>query len=394
MTSHSDPALEPSLLWKKCLDQLPSKEPKNFLVYRDRLIPRSEISFMKRQYIGFRELKPHWVGCKMDEGLAESDIKPLLIGGNGLFAWSSRVLFKQAGIVPAMPELKRIHPELVHAQFGRGGALALPLARKLDIPLVVTFHGGDAFKEKHYRRRVFRPVLGRRWHALMSYASLIVCVSEGIREKLIERGAPEPKLQVIHIGADNILDRIPDQGPEHFLFAGRFVEKKGIFILLSAIEKMRLAGNTVPFVLAGDGPLLKVAMEKARDLTGVHFSGWMSSAELKKVIRKAYAVVIPSIIGKKGDKEGLPSVSVEAMACGIPIIASDDAGLNDILKENSAGLLAKAGDPDALVNHMLALSADPLRRLRMAQASLDLARTRFSAMLQSRLLEERLLSVL
>jgi glycosyltransferase involved in cell wall biosynthesis len=228
----------------------------------------------------------------------------------------------------------------------------------------------------------------------MSYASLIVCVSEGIREKLIERGAPEPKLQVIHIGADNILDRIPDQPPEHFLFAGRFVEKKGIFILLSAIKKLRAAECTVPFVLAGDGPLLKDATEKAGDISGLRFAGWISSAELREAINRAYAVVIPSIAGRDGDKEGLPSVAVEAMACGIPIIASDDAGLNDILKENSAGLLAKAGDPDALVNHMLALSADPLRRLRMAQASLDLARTRFSAMLQSRLLEERLLSVL
>ena len=349
---------------------------------------------MKRQYIGFRELRPHWVGCKLDEGLAESDIKPLLIGGNGLFAWPSRLLFKQAGIMPAEPNFKRIRPELVHAQFGRGGALALPLARKLNIPLVVTFHGGDAFKEKHYQRRLFRPILGRRWRALMSYASLIVCVSEGVREKLIERGAPERKLQVIHIGVDNIEETPSDQRPEHFLFAGRFVEKKGVFVLLSAIKKMRSTGCTVPLVLAGDGPLLKDAMKKARNITGLRFAGWMSSAELRKVISKAYAIVIPSIAGRDGDKEGLPSVAVEAMACGVPIIASDDAGLNDVIKENCVGLLAQAGDPNVLASHMLALLDDPLCRLRMAQSSHDLARTQFSAMLQSRLLEEKLLSVL
>jgi glycosyltransferase involved in cell wall biosynthesis len=367
---------------------------KNFLVYRDRLIPRSEVSFMKRQYISFTKLRPYWIGCKLDKGLSDFNWNPMLIGGQGLSSWSSRLLFKQAGVVPDEPDLKAIHPELVHAQFGRGGALALPLARKLDIPLVVTFHGGDAFKEKHYRRRVFRPLLGRRWRALMSYASLIVCVSEGVRQKLVERGAPEQKLQVIHIGSDDIVDGLSDQPPEHFLFAGRFVEKKGIFVLLSAIKKMRAAECAVPFLLAGDGPLLKDAMEKARDISGLRFAGWMSGAELRKAISKAHAVVIPSIAGRDGDKEGLPSVAVEAMACGVPIIASDDAGLNDILKLDSAGLLAKAGDPDALANHMLALSADPLRRLCMAEASLDLARTRFSAMLQSRLLEERLLSVL
>ena len=367
---------------------------KNFLIYRDRLIPQSELSFMRRQYIGFTELRPYWVGCKLDEGIRDCDIEFFIIGGNSLFSSLSRILYKQAGIVPYEPDFKAIHPELVHAQFGRGGALALPLARKLNIPLVVTFHGGDAFKEKHYRKRFLRPILGRRWHALMSYASVIICVSEGIREKLIERGAPEHKLQVIYIGSDNIAGKISEQNPEHFLFAGRFVEKKGVFVLLSAIAQMRSSGCTVPFVLAGDGPLLTAAVEKARNITRLYFSGWMSSAELRNAISKAYAVVIPSIVGEDGDKEGLPSVAVEAMACGVPVIASDDAGLNEVFKHNSAGLLAQAGNPNALANQMLALLADPRGRLRMAQASHELARTKFSAMLQSRLLEERLLSIL
>ena len=349
---------------------------------------------MKRQYIGFRELNPHWVGCKFDEGLVDSNITPTLIGGDGFFSWPRRMLFKEAGIVPNEPDFATIRPALIHAQFGRGGALALPLARKLGIPLVVTFHGGDAFKEKHYRRRFLRPILGRRWHALMSYASLVICVSEGVREKLKERGAPEHKLQVISIGSEHITGTPSDEPLEHFLFAGRFVEKKGIFVLLDAIAQMRAAGCTVPFVLAGDGPLLKAAMKKARGTTGLDFAGWMSGAELRKAISKAHAVLVPSITGGDGDKEGLPSVAVEAMACGVPIIASNEAGLNEVIENNRVGVLARAGDPDDLTKSMLDLLADPIRRRRLAHASHDLARTRFSALSQSRFLEETLLSIL
>ena len=65
-------------------------------------------------------------------------------------------------ILPPRPDLRALRPLLLHAHFGRGGALALPIAQALGIPLVVTFHGADATKETHYRPRVVPRIYARR----------------------------------------------------------------------------------------------------------------------------------------------------------------------------------------------------------------------------------------
>jgi hypothetical protein len=119
------------------------------LVYRDRIVPRSEVHFLRRLYIGFERLSPVWVGRHRSDGLADLGVEPLLLGGGTIRGGLDRVLFKHFGALPTTPDLRALRPLLVHAHFGRGGALALPIARTLRVPLVVTFHGGDATKESH-----------------------------------------------------------------------------------------------------------------------------------------------------------------------------------------------------------------------------------------------------
>src|SRR5205823_6038859 len=104
--------------------------------------------------------------------------------------------------VPVQPDLRTLRPRLLHAHFGQGGALALPIARALRIPLVVTFHGADATKQTHYRRRIVPHVYARRLAALQREAVLFVCVSEFVRDRLLARGFPVEKLEVIHQGVD------------------------------------------------------------------------------------------------------------------------------------------------------------------------------------------------
>lgn len=367
---------------------------KNILVYRDRLIPRSEREFMRRQYMAFGRLKPHWVGCRLDGSPAITRIEPLILGGTGPFGAAWRVLFKQFGIVPPAPDLAALRPRLIHAQFGRGGALALPLARTFGIPLAVTFHGGDAFKEKHFRKNLPPTIFQRRWPDLIAYASLFICVSEGVRDKLAERGVPGQKLAVIPIGADCVTPPAGTGPSPYFLFAGRFVEKKGIFILLDAIRRLRASGCALPFVLAGDGPLLAGARARAAGLADVEFAGWLSPAELGPRIAAACAVIVPSIAGSDGDAEGLPSVAMEALAASVPVIASEQTGLTGILAESGAGLTIPPGDAAALAEAIRRAAADPGKRRDMAEAAYRLALRRFEARHQSRLLEDRLLSLL
>src|SRR4029077_21056436 len=176
----------------------------------------------------------------------------LRLGRAALLGAIDRTLFRHLGIVPPEPDLRALRPRLLHAHFGRGGALALPIARALGIPLVVTFHGGDATKEAHYRRRLVPRVYMRRLAALQREAALFICVSEFVRDRLLARGFPPGKLEVIHQGVE--LPTAPPPSPgaaaqPYVLFVGRFVEKKGVATLIEAMRLLDTSGNTTRLVL-------------------------------------------------------------------------------------------------------------------------------------------------
>src|SRR6266566_1117457 len=94
--------------------------PETVLVYRHRLAPLSEVVFLRRFYLGFERLAPVW------------------LGRGGPLGALDRTLFRHLGLLPPHPDLRALRRVVLHAHFGRGGALALPIARALGIPLVVT----------------------------------------------------------------------------------------------------------------------------------------------------------------------------------------------------------------------------------------------------------------
>jgi len=366
------------------------------LLYRDRLIPRSEAAFMRRQYVAFEALSPYWLGCHFDDGLGDLGAPGHLLGRAGPLGAIDRALFKQARIVPRVPYLGALNPVVIHAHFGRGGALALPLARALGLPLVVSFHGGDATKDKHYRRQLIPTIYQRRLDALKREAKLFVCVSDFIRRRLIERGFPAAKLVVNRYGieVEGVAEpRAPDTPPT-VLFVGRFVEKKGIATLLDAMAILRTQGNPLRLTLVGDGELGPLVAARAQELGGIEQAGWLANAEVKRRMAGALALAVPSVTAKAGDAEGLPNVILEAMAAGIPVVGSDSAGIAEAIAHERTGLVVPPGDAPALAQALARLAAEPALRQSMAQAGRARAVAEFSAPDQSRRLEQILLSVI
>ena len=367
------------------------------LVYRDRIVPRSEAHFLRRLYIGFERLKPVWVGRHPGDGLSDLGADPLFLGRDGVLGALDRSLFKHLGTLPPEPDLRTSKARLVHAHFGRGGALALPLSRMLGVPLVVHFHGGDATKDKHYRRGLLPTVYQQRLAALQHEAALIICVSDFIRDRLLARGFPPEKLLVHRYGVEIDAER-PEaptgDGEPYLLFAGRFVEKKGIGVLIDAVRALEAEGRCVRLLLVGDGPAAGELRQAAAGLKKASFRGWLPNRELRGLMRRALAVCVPSVEAASGDAEGLPNVVLEAMAEGAPVVASRHAGIAEAVEDSGTGLLVPPGDAAALAAALRQLIDAPEMARAMGASARRVALSQFDAMGQSKRLEKIFLDVI
>ena len=366
---------------------------RSVLVYRDVILPRSEVGFMRRQYGGFRTLRPVWVGRRLTGDADALGMEALRLGRGGLPGAFDRLAFKGLGLVPPVPDLRALDPAVVHAQFGRGGAFALPLARHLGVPLVVTFHGGDAHKNTHYARRFPPRLYQHRLDALIAATARFVCVSDSVRDRLIERGFPPGKLAVLPIGIDRADAICAPADPPLLLFVGRFVEKKGLAVLIEALHRLGERAAPMEVVIIGDGPLGPALRRQAAGLPRLRFLGWQPAGAVSGWMARAAMLCVPSLRARDGDAEGLPSVAVEAMALGLPVIAGSAAGLAGVVDPGRTGLVVPSGDAAALADAILALRDDPDARRWMGQAGRARVQRDFDAAVQSRRLEALLLEV-
>lgn len=357
-----------------------------FLVYRDRIGAPSELAFLRRQYVGFTRLEPVWIGRTLLPQAPEVGARRLLLGGDGPLGFARRLLFRQFGIAPAIP-IAGLAP-VVHAQFARGGALALPLASALNARLVVTLHGGDVGKDKNWSNTV----LSRRWPAVVAATRHFVCVSNAVAEVAARRGVPDTKLTVLPIGVEvPETPPTPLPHPTYHLFVGRFVEKKGIAVIADAVRRLRSAGDSTPVTFVGDGPLRPLLEALACDVPGIELTGWLSPDSVAAKMAGAWSLLVPSVIAANGDAEGLPSVVPEAMARGCPPIGSDEGGIAEAIRHDTTGLLVPPGNAGVLAEAMHRLS-DPVLRNRLGLAGFHAASVDLNARLQSARLEALLLA--
>ena len=362
---------------------IPPRRP--FLVYRDRIGAPSELAFLRRQYIGFTRLDPVWIGRTLLPLAHEVGARRVRLGGDGPLGPLRRLLFRHMGMAPSVP-VEGLAP-VVHAQFARGGALALPLVRMLGARLVVTLHGGDVGKDKNWSGTL----LSARWNEVMRATSRFVCVSEAVAEVAARRGVSAGQLIVLPIGVE--MPNAPPPplaAPSFHLFVGRFVEKKGIAIIADAVRLLRAGGDATPVVFVGDGPLRPLLERLAREVSGVELAGWLSPEAVRARMAAAWSLLVPSVVASDGDAEGLPSVVPEAMAAGCAVIGSNEGGIAEAVRDDDTGLLVPPGDCVALADAMRRVG-DPAVRHRLALAGFRSAGISLNARVQSARLENILL---
>src|SRR2546422_739996 len=168
--------------------------------------------------------------------------------------------------------------------------------------------------------------------------------------------APGASVERVYTGADLLLfqppPRIPAPAPPLLLFVGRMVEKKGLPDLLSATAHLRRSGVPARCRLVGAGPLEAELRETARRLGidgAVEIFPPASQEEVARVhLPAASVLVMPFVIAPDGDRDGLPTTLLEAMARGVPVVSSRLPGIPEAVPEGEAGLLAGPGDVGGL----------------------------------------------
>lgn len=358
------------------------------LVYRDRIGTRSEIQFLRRQYLGFRQLSPVWVGRHVMPDAPMLGGTVARLGDGKALGWVERLLFRHLGVVSRLGFGTTAN--VVHAQFARGGALALPLAQALGKRLVVTLHGGDVSKKRNWQGTV----QARRWPAVVATAARFVCVSAAVAETAERHGVPRAKITVLPIGVEvpDVVSRRGD-GSRPFLFVGRFVPKKGIDVLADAVRHLHATGAPVRLQCVGDGPLRSTLEAVARETGAVELTGWLPPEEVTRRMAGSSALLVPSIVAPDGDAEGLPSVIPEAMAQAVPVIGSAEGGIAEAVQHEVTGLLVPPGEPASLAAAMARLASQPELRHALGQAAFAYVSARLNAQVQSAALETLLLEV-
>jgi colanic acid/amylovoran biosynthesis glycosyltransferase len=256
--------------------------------------------------------------------------------------------------------------QIIHAHFGPDGVYALPLAEKLSIPLITTFHGYDATtKDSVFLRS--RSV--QNWHylleqkALSRRGSLFIAVSEYIKKRLLVKGFPKEKIVVHHIGIDveKFSPQLLPSQERYILNVGRHTEKKGISTLLHAFARITWRYPNVKLIQIGSGRLTESLIALAQELgitKQVHFLGSQPHSAVQRWMRGAEIFVLPSETASDGDSEGLPMVLGEASACGIPIVSTWHSGIPEIVLHGDTGLLSAEKDVVCLADHLDLLLGD------------------------------------
>lgn len=201
--------------------------------------------------------------------------------------------------------------------------------------------------------------------------------------KALAGSAAANKVQRLYNGID--LSRFPAQfeGREEntILAVGRLVEKKGFSDLVAACRKLAEDGQPFTCRIIGEGPLyeaLSVQIEQL-GLTGrVVLEGAMPQERLRAIMATATVFVLPCIVTNSGDRDGLPTVLLEAQARGLPCISTRVAGVPEIIEHGETGLLCEPHEPAELATALAAMLGNTRLRERVASAARRAAEDKFN----------------
>lgn len=371
---------------------------RTILVYSNQPLPISE-TFVYNQTVRLSRYKAYFLGTKLPKGpsIPLPKERVCLINQGGAKGWMREFGFKVFGYIPdeVFSWIREVNPALIHAHFGPYGAIALPVAERLRLPLIVSFHGTDATMKDAYIWRssymAHRIYLLRR-RRLAARARWVVVQSDFLRDIIVTRHKfPAEKVVIIRHGVD--LDEFqpgvnkPEWG--HILYVGRLVEQKGLHYLLEAIGQVQQRFSEIRLTVIGDGPMRARYEAMADRILGnrIVFLGAQPQRVVREYLGRAYLFCMPSITMPSGEAETLGVVFLEAMAMKVPPVSFRSGGIPEVIRHGETGFLAKERDVEGLAHYLTLLLEKPDLRNRMGEAGRRWVEQEFNLNLQSAKLE-------
>ncbi len=259
-------------------------------------------------------------------------------------------------------ELLREHrPDVVHVYYGHKAVKHIWMLMEAGIPFVISFHGVDVVKfidEKFYLEKL---------RIAFNEAEIVMARSHSLLDRLRDLGCPEEKLRLNRTpipmdGIEPFVRKPPENGQWRLIQACRLIPKKGIFTVLDALPKVLRKYPSLKYWLAGIGPSREEIAEavRVRGLSeNVEMLGWLEQGKLRKKYDESHIFLHPSQLTQEQDQEGVPNSMLEAMAGGLPVVATYHGGIPEAVTSGEDGLLVPERSPDELADALLKMMEEP-----------------------------------
>lgn len=273
------------------------------------------------------------------------------------------ILSASVWILSLIPHLK---PNATLAFFGVPSGAVAWLAKKLyNIPYVVSLRGGDVPGFRPYDFDVYHKMMAPFLRVIWKKAGAVVANSNGLRQ-LANTFDPRFDIPIIPNGIDLQAYQTPDRDWSfpRLLTVGRIVHQKGLDLAMRALGGLK--EFDWEWRIAGDGPQLAALQSLANELgigDRVFFLGWQSREQLMECYQRANIFLFPS------RHEGMPNAMLEAMASGLPVIASCIAGNEELVVDDKTGYLVPSEDIEVLQTALRKLLINTALRQQMGSAS-------------------------
>ena len=249
--------------------------------------------------------------------------------------------------------------DVILAEFGFNGAAITPFAQKLNIPLIVHFHGHDA-----HRDILLTDQIKASYKNMFAYAHAIISVSHFMTEKLVQLGCPENKIVYNPYGPRPTFYDIKPRYGNTILNIGRFTDIKAPTITLNAFKDALPNCKEAHLVMIGTGDLLETCKALARTWNiedRVTFTGGIPHEKLLPYFKVACMFIQHSVQPSYGDAEGTPNTVLEASAAALPVISTKHAGIPQAVIDNTSGFLVDEYDSKGMTDAMVRLFNDKTR---------------------------------